>query len=137
MKTKSNMPLTKWLWMFGIYLGCCVIGLIICAILVSRGNITLEGSKIAIAIIALLGGIAMGLISKGLPILGIIVPTGILVLFNTACCILVFTGIGKDYLLCNSALLLGGLLGFWFANRNKQAPKGKRRRKYSGKVVQI
>ena len=132
MKIKYNMPLTKWLWMFGIYLGCCVIGLIICTILVSKGNITLEGSKIAVAIVALIGGIAMGLITRGLPILGVVVPAGILILLNAACSILIFTGLGGDFLLHNGALLLGGLFGFWIANRNIKTPKGKRKRKYSG-----
>ncbi len=132
MKTKSGLPLSKWLWMLGIYLGSCVIGLIICSALVNGGDINLNGCKIAVACVVFLSGILIGLLAKGLPILGIGVPTGIMILLNTACGILVFSGIGDGFLLQNGALILGSLLGFWIINRGGRTPKGKRRRKRSG-----
>lgn len=132
MKVKSSLPLKKWLWMLGIYIACCVIGLVICTALVNGGNITLEGAKIAVALVAFLSGMLIGVLSKGLPILGIAVPIGIIILLNTATAILIFHGIGDGFLLQNGALILGGLLGFWIANKSGRMPKGKRRRRRSG-----
>lgn len=132
MKLKSNLLLRKWLWMFGVYLVSSVIGLLICTTLVNEESITLEGSRIAVAVVSFISSALMGLLAKNFPILGICVPVGIIILINTACGLLVFLGIGNGFLIQNGALVLGSLLGFWIINRSVRTPKGKRRRKYSG-----
>ena len=132
MKLKNNMPLSKWLWMFGIYIVSSVIGVVICTTLVNGGNTTLDGCKIAVAVVTFISGVLMGLLAKNLPIIGICIPAGIMILLNAACALLVFAGIGNGFLIQNGALILGGLLGFWIINKSGRTPKGKRRRKYSG-----
>ncbi len=132
MKLKNNMPLSKWLWMLGIYLVNCVIGLIVCTSLVNSESITLDGCKIAVAVVSFISGTITGLLAKNLPVLGIGIPVGIMILLNATCALLVFNGIGSGFLIQNGALILGSLLGFWIINKSGRTPKGKRRRKYSG-----
>ena len=131
MKTKSSLPLKKWLWMIALYIGCCGIGLVLCSAFINSGYITLDGSNLVVMLVVFIGSVLIGLLSKGLPVLGVLIPIGIVMLLHTAVSILVFQGVGDGFLLQMIALVLGGLLGYWICNKKRTTPKRKQRRRIS------
>lgn len=132
MKTKNDLRLKQWLWMIGVYCISSVVVITACTFLVSAGNMSLENAGVYVVFSMLISGVLSGLLAKNMPIQWASVALGIAILLNATCCLLVFSGITKGFLLQNGALIIGCLSGYFLNKKHDTKRKGKRRhKKYS------
>ena len=132
MKIKSDLPLKRWAWTIGVYCVSCAIAMILGTFLVNTGKIRLDNSGLYLILTMLISGLFCGLLSNKLPLQWAAVSLGIIMLFNAACSLLVFSGISSGFILQNGALTTGYVLSYFLVMKHNIKRKGKRRhKKYS------